>query len=188
MQYFKKRHFTKEMLLQDPLALGEYEDCTFEGGNWMESSLAGFQFSKCTFLMGNLSMADIRDTMFSHVVFDQCKLTGLRFDLCRDFGFSVHFQNCALNYASFYRRTLPKTPFVGCSLQGVDFTEADLSAAVFNECDLGGAQFERTNLEKADFSTSRNVVLSPELNRVKRAKFSRHNLDGLLAQYDLDIV
>jgi fluoroquinolone resistance protein len=188
MQYFKKQHFTKEVLSQEPLVLGEYDECTFEGGNWMETSLAGFQFSECTFIMCNLSMADIRDTTFSHVVFDQCKLTGLRFDLCRDFGFSVRFQHCALNYGSFYRKALSKTHLVGCSLQGVDFTEADLSSAVFDECDLGGAQFEQTNLEKADFSTSRNVVLSPELNRIKRAKFSRHNLDGLLAQYDLDIV
>jgi fluoroquinolone resistance protein len=188
MQYFKKHHFTKEELLQAPLILGEYEECIFEGGDWMNGSLAGFQFVKCTFRLCNLSMANLSDTTLSHVVFEQCKLAGFRFDLCRDFGLSIRFINSSLNYASFYRKSMAKTQFTGCSLHGVDFTEADFYSAVFEECDLSGAQFERTNLEKADFSTSRNIVLSPEINRIKGAKFSRHNLEGLLAQYNLDIV
>lgn len=108
--------------------------------------------------------------------------------MCRDFGLSIRFVNSSLNYASFNRKVIRKTVFKSCSLQGTDFMETDLTEAVFDECDFSGAQFDRTILEKADLSTSRNIVLSPESNRIKKAKFSKENLGGLLAKYDLEIV
>jgi len=133
-------------------------------------------------------MVDLNDTTFEKVVFDQCKLAGARFDLCRDFGLSFRFVNSALNYASFHNKVVRKTVFSQCSLQGTDFTDADLSESVFDQCDFSGAQFDRTTLEKADLSTSRNIVLLPENNKIKKAKFSRDNIEGLLAKYDLEIV
>lgn len=186
--YTENRIFSKEELSTKSLEKGEYENCKFEGGDWMNGSLAGYRFSKCTFVLCNMSMVDLRDTTLEKVLFDQCKLVGARFDMCRDFGLSIRFVNSSLNYASFNRKVIRKTVFKSCSLQGTDFMETDLTEAVFDECDFSGAQFDRTILEKADLSTSRNIVLSPESNRIKKAKFSKENLGGLLAKYDLEIV
>ena len=70
----------------------------------------------------------------------------------------------------------------------MDFTEADLNNASFDNCDLIGAKFEKTNLEKADLSTSFNYSIDPELNRIKKAKFSIDGIAGLLDKYDIEIV
>ena len=72
-------------------------------------------------------------------------------------------------------------------LSEVDFTECDLSEAKFINCDLTGAKFEQTILEKADFSTAYNFAIDPEINQMKKAKFSSFGLPGLLVKYGLEI-
>ena len=69
----------------------------------------------------------------------------------------------------------------------VDFTEADLTGALFDNCDLSQARFERTNLEKADLRSSRNFSIDPEINKIKKAKFSIHGITGLLDKYEIEI-
>ena len=64
---------------------------------------------------------------------------------------------------------------------------ADLSYALFEDCDLSGARFENTILEHADLRTTVNYNIDPELNRIKKAKFSMSGLYGLLEKYDIDI-
>ena len=80
-----------------------------------------------------------------------------------------------------------KTKFDKCSLKETDFTEVNLSASVFSDCDLTGAIFSNTILEKVDFRTANNYSIDPEFNKLKKAKFSAFNLDGLLYKYQLDI-
>jgi len=82
---------------------------------------------------------------------------------------------------------MKKTNFIDCSLKEVDFAETDLTMAAFTNCDLSGASFMRTILEKADFRTAKNYALDPEINKIKKAKFSYLELAGLLAKYDIDI-
>jgi hypothetical protein len=50
-----------------------------------------------------------------------------------------------------------------------------------------GSSFENTNLEKADFGTAYNYSINPNLNRIKKAKFSLPAVTGLLDQYDIEI-
>jgi len=69
----------------------------------------------------------------------------------------------------------------------VDFTETDLSMAVFKNSDLLNTSFMRTNLEKADFRSAFNYSIDPELNKIKKAKFSAEGLSGLLTKYNIDI-
>jgi uncharacterized protein YjbI with pentapeptide repeats len=115
-------------------------------------------------------------------------MLGLHFEDCSDFLFAVHFDKCILNLSSFFKQKLKKTKFKECSLHEVDFTEADLGNASFDNCDLAGAKFEKSNLEKADLSTSFNYSIDPELNRIKKAKFSIAGITGLLDKYDIEIV
>lgn len=67
----------------------------------------------------------------------------------------------------------------------MDFTECDLSDSLFDNCDLMRANFDNTNIEKADLRTSYNYSIDPEINRIKKAKFSIHGISGLLEKYDL---
>jgi len=112
---------------------------------------------------------------------------GLQFATCDDFLFTATFENCILNFSSFYKMKLKKTVYKNCNLSEVDFTEADLSAALFDHCDLAKALFENTILEKTDFRTAYNYSIDPELNKLKKARFSLPGIAGLLDKYDIDI-
>jgi Pentapeptide repeats (8 copies). len=80
-----------------------------------------------------------------------------------------------------------KTKFDKCSLKETDFSEVNLSSSIFSDCDLTGARFLNTNLEKVNFRTASNFSIDPESNKLKKAKFSAFNLEGLLYKYKLDI-
>ena len=111
----------------------------------------------------------------------------MHFENCDQFLFEVDFDNCVLNLSSFYKLKLKKTRFKDSNLSEVDFTETDLAGSYFDNCDLSGARFERTILEKADLRTARNYSIDPELNKIKKAKFSIHGIAGLLDKYDIEI-
>ena len=72
-------------------------------------------------------------------------------------------------------------------MREVDFTDADLSGASLDKTDLQLALFENTNLEKADLRTAYNYSINPEINKIKKAKFSLDGLPGLLGKYDIVI-
>jgi fluoroquinolone resistance protein len=92
-----------------------------------------------------------------------------------------------MDYCSFYGRKLKKTGFVKCSLKNVDFSETDLTSSIFSNSDLTGATFSNTLLERVDFRTATNFSINPEFNKIKKAKFSAFQLEGLLYKYQLDI-
>jgi uncharacterized protein YjbI with pentapeptide repeats len=100
---------------------------------------------------------------------------------------SFDFENCLLKLAVFNKLKLKKTRFKNCNLQETDFTETDLNGSVFDNCDFQRAIFHKTNLEKADFRSSFNYSIDPELNRIRKARFSRVGIAGLLDKYGIDI-
>jgi len=114
-------------------------------------------------------------------------MLGLKFEHCNPFLFKVDFESCQLNLSSFYKLKLKKAMFRNCTLHEVDFTEADLPEVVFDNCDLRGAVFDFTNLVKADFRTSFNYSVHPETNKIKKARFSKEGIAGLLDKYDIII-
>jgi uncharacterized protein YjbI with pentapeptide repeats len=181
-QTFSKRHFADESWTK-----GDYEACVFRDCRWESGDWSGCTFVDCTFVSCDLSLAKFVGTAFRDVVFQDCKMLGLRWDRCNLLGLSVAFDRCALDHNSFYALKLKNTRFNGCSLREVDFVEADLTGASFAGCTLAGAAFEQTILEGADFRTAEGVVLNPEQNRVKNARFSLDGLPGLVAHYGLRI-
>lgn len=170
-----------------PLQKGEYEACTFKHCDFSRADLSGFLFIDCEFFHCNLSLARLLKTTFNDVKFKDCKIIGIHLENCNEFGLSVDFENCILDHSSFYKMKLKKTSFRHTQLREVDLTDADLTAAIFHNCDLTGAKFENTILEKADFRTAFNYAIDPEASKIKKAKFSRAGLEGLLTKYDIDI-
>lgn len=185
--YFEHEAFEKIDYSKDPLPKGNYENCVFENCIFQNADLSSVHFSECTFTGCSLSMANIRQTSFVNIMFRECKLLGWHFENCNKFLFSVQFENCILNLASFYQLPLKKMHCRDCSFQEVVFAECDLSESTFENCDFSKALFEKSILEKADFRTSYNYAINPEINKIKGAKFAIAGIRGLLVQYDIKV-
>jgi len=186
-KYFEDQNIDKQDYTKIPLAVADYDNCTFLNCNFAGTDLSEMNFAECIFENCDLSNAKLVKTGLKDVQFKGCKLLGLHFNDCEAFLFQVGFDNCSLNLSSFYKRKLAKTRFINCSLKEVDFAEADLSNATFINSDLTTAIFDNTNLEKADLRTAYNYTIDPERNKLKKAKLSVSGLCGLLEKYDLII-
>jgi fluoroquinolone resistance protein len=193
--FIEEKTFDKIDFTQNLLNKGEYEYCTFLNCDLSYTDLSEFKFLECEFSGCNISLAKLTQTALKDIKFQNCKMLGLNFGDCNEFGFAVSFDTCILDRASFVDPTsalkkrvkLKQTVFKNSQLYEVDFTECDLSSAVFDNCDLIGAIFKDTILEKADLRTAINYSIDPELNRIKKAKFSRSGIAGLLDKYDIEI-
>jgi fluoroquinolone resistance protein len=166
----------------------EYDQCIFLNCNFYESDISDITFSGCLFENCDFSLVRCMNAVFNDVRFVNCKLLGVHFDTCNPLLFSVYFENCLIRISSFYKLRLKKTKFIRCNLQEADFTDSDLSGALFDDCDLQGALFENTNLERADLLTSYHFSIDPEKNRIRKARFSRSGISGLLDKYDIEIL
>jgi len=185
--YVTERTFDKEQFSLHPLPKGEYEDCHFINCDFSETDLGGSSFAGCTFTSCNLSMVKLAKTAFRDVHFKGCKMLGLHFETCNPFGMSMHFEDCQLDHSSFYQVKMPGTRFRKVQLREADLTEADLSGSVFDDCDLSGATFDHSNLEKADLRGARQYSIDPEINKIRKAKFSMPDVVGLLHKYGIVI-
>ena len=170
-----------------PLAIGEYENCSFISCDFSNSDLSDINFLECEFRDCNLSLARLTQTSFREAKFINCKLLGLHFNDCNDLIITFEFDGCTLDLSSFYKLKLKKTIFKNSKMIDVDFTETDISNSSFDNCDLQKTVFINTNLEGVDFRTSFNYSIDPELNRIKKAKFSIPWITGLLDKYDIEI-
>jgi uncharacterized protein YjbI with pentapeptide repeats len=171
----------------NPLPKGEFEDCLFQDCDFSECNLSDFVFTDCEFKFCNLSLVKLTKTTFRDVIFRNCKMLGLHFEDCNEFGLSFQFNGCILDHSSFYKTKIIKTILRDTKLQEVDFSECDLTGSAFINCDLLGAVFDHTNLEKVDFLTSFNYIMDPEKNRLKKTRFSSGGLSGLLNKFDIII-
>lgn len=179
--------YIKQDYTNTPLPKAEYDNCNFTDCNFESASLTGIVFTDCSFQDCNISNANVKGTAFKEIIFTDCKLTGLSFSIADPFLFSVGFERCILQLASFYKLKMKGTKFISCNLNDADFAETDLTNAVFNDCSLAKAVFDNTILEKADFRTAINYSINPETNRIKKAKFSMPSVSGLLDKYNIII-
>lgn len=165
----------------------EFENCVFRQCDFSNGKLWHNRFVDCQFILCNLAMAKLNNTVLNNVAFKDCKLLGVVFSECSDSFFSVDFENCLLDYASFANRKMPKARFEHCSLKDANFSNTQLGQAVFSQCNLEGALFNRTQLRQADLSSAYQFAIDPELNDIKRAKFSLQGLAGLLTKHEIQI-
>ena len=93
---------------------GEYENCKFSQCDFSETDLSDTKFIDCDFRNCNLSMAKLIRTTIRDTKFSNCKMLGLLFDRCNEFGLSFSFENCILHYGSFFKTKIRKTTFNNC--------------------------------------------------------------------------
>ena len=169
------------------LPRGEYENCRFVNCVFYSGDLSHITFRECQFDSCDFSLAKLKNTALNDIHFVDCKMLGVLFEECNPFLLSVDFENCLLKLAVFNKLKLKKTRFKNCNLQETDFTETDLSGSVFDNCDFHRAIFHKTMLEKTDFRSSYHYSIDPENNRIKKARFSRMGVVGLLDKYGIEI-
>ncbi len=165
----------------------EFDNCTFQNCIFLKSDLEGTRFEDCLFENCNFSMTKVQGVGFRNATFNGCKVLGVDFSDCNKFMFSFSFNDCDIDYSSFFGTTLIKTIFNKCSLKETDFSEATLTASKFLNCDLAGAIFSNSKLDKVDFRTANNYSIDPQYNQLKKTIFASSNLEGLLDKYQLDI-
>lgn len=160
----------------------EYLNCRFVNCNFEQQQLGKIVIEECSFEQCNLSLVKTNKTSWHNVHFYECKMMGI--DLTASNPFSTfRFNKSNLQYAVFSQMKLKSTHFVQCNLQEADFSDADLSLSVFNQCDLLRSVFYNTNLENADLTSAYHFIIDPRTNRLKNARFSQQNLEGLVASF-----
>lgn len=184
-KYIDEQIFTNVDFSLEPLPIAEYEYCTFIGCNFSNANLTSIRFLETEFTDCNFSNAILGNASFQTVLFKNCKMLGLQFDACDQFGFAASFNTCQLDHSSFHKMKLNRSSFINCQMEGVDLSEADLKNSKLIECNLLHAIFQNTNLEKVDLRNSKSYSIDPELNRVKNAKFSLPEVIGLLDKYQI---
>jgi len=164
-----------------------FEECRFIHCNFAHADFSNLMFRECIFERCDLTLLKLSETGVQEVRFIDCKLLGVQFSECRKLLLGMRFERCMLKLSVFLNLNMKNTSFKDCDLQEADFTGANLSGSVFSNCDFRQALFFHTNLEKSDFRTAFNFSISPESNRLKKAKFSLHGLPGLLETWGIDI-
>jgi fluoroquinolone resistance protein len=166
----------------------EFQSCTFKNCDFSESDFSRNKFIDCVFDACNLSMIRLSGSTLNDVLFKNCKILGVIFNDTQNFLFSVKFDACILDYASFMDKKMPKTKFTGSSLKETTFSGAILTGSSFDESDLLGAVFNHTDLTEVNFVSAFNYNIDPELNTIKKAVFSSQGLAALLSKYQIKIV
>ena len=165
----------------------EFEKCTFNHCDFSNGAFTSCKFIDCSFNNCNLTMTKLNHTQLNNINFNDCKLLGVNFSNTNDFLFDVNFETCVLDYAIFLKKKMPKTIFNKTSIKNADFTECDLTKSIFSEADLMNTVFYKSNLKEANFLTAFNYNIDPDLNNIRKAKFSLLEISGLLGKYDIII-
>jgi fluoroquinolone resistance protein len=165
----------------------EFEHCSFINCDFSNGVFASNKFIDCLFTGCNMAMVKLNNCQLNNVIFKDSKLLGVNFSECMDFLFAVKFEGCVLDYCSFAGKKMTKTTFNHTSLKNSDFTGSDLTKSSFLHVDLMNAVFNRAILKEVDFLTADNYIIDPELNNIRKAKFSLQGVPGLLNKYDIRI-
>lgn len=86
MEYITEKKYEKLNFKIRPLIKGEFEACYFSDCDFSEAELSEVIYTDCEFVRCNLSMAKLYRTSFRDVKFNDCKMLGLHFEECNEFG------------------------------------------------------------------------------------------------------
>ena len=114
-KYIQNQTFQGEDFTIHNFSPHEYEDCHFISCVFSHVDLAQTDFIACRFEHCDLSMANLKNTAIRETNFTHCKMLGLRFEDCNPFLLSFDFEDCILNFSSFYNQKLKGVSFKNAS-------------------------------------------------------------------------
>ncbi|MDP4186337.1 MAG: pentapeptide repeat-containing protein [Bacteroidota bacterium] len=187
----EQNHYNKEFsdinYSEQQLRGKVFEQCSFLNCDFSYSDLSDAEFIDCTFNRCGFIMTIVKHTGLKNVSFVNSKLAGVDFGQCATFCFGINGTSSEFRSCSFYKQRMRKTSFNDCLVKECYFSDCDLTESSFVNSNLDSSQFEKCILDKVNFSTSNGYLIDPELNRMKKTKFSKYGLEGLLFKYDLII-
>jgi len=164
-----------------------FDDCEFSDCEFFDCSFRNAAFSECVFNNCNLSNISLTQTKIGEVLFVECKLVGLNFSGCNKLLFSIKLDKCIVQMCNFSGLKMNDFSFAGSEFKDCDFYEVNLSSADFTKCNLEGSLFELCDLSEADFRMATNYTISPNQNKLKKAKFSMPEVLSFLAPLEIEI-
>lgn len=173
------REFSDLNLTQADLSGYSFENCIFSRCNLSGATPAKVRFISCSFIFCDLSNVVLKNARIRDSAFKTSKLIGIQWVQLDDF-VNPSFDECNLNYCNFVGLKLKKTKFFKCSLKETDFSQSDLAESSFLESDLCETRFNETNLIKSDFRGAVNYTINPIGNKIRGARFSLPEAQGLL--------
>jgi fluoroquinolone resistance protein len=189
---FTSQEFKKVVLRHGTISRVEFHACAFLKCTFSETTFAGCRFVDCAFKNCDLSLASLQGSAFQNTRFSDSQLIGVDWtqttwaDIRTLLMRPVDFFSCALNHSTFMGLSMRHVQLEKCVAHEVSFEEADLTRASCTFTDFSGSRFLRTNLSEADFTGASNYTISPQLNTLKKTKFSLPEAMALL--YGLDII
>jgi len=180
-EYYDGARFHSIDFTEDKLADRSFEKCTFISCHFREIPLNRTVFCSCVFIECEIVLTKLNAITLNGVEFQSCKIMGVNFTDCNDFGFSPEFTKCIVNSSSFYGKSLRKRKFTGCRLIDCDFTNCDIREADYSDTTFEKVIFHNCNLEKADFRTSHGYAIDPFTNKIKKARFTLPEAQSFLS-------
>lgn len=170
----------------------EFSGCALDRCVFGQCTFYRCSFIECSFSICDLSGAQVPNTRFTDVTFKGSKLTGIDWTQVGESAVSkllvsLDFDECVLNYSSFFGMSLNGRSMTRCTAHEVDLREANLTDAVLRSTDFSGALFHNTTLRRADLSDASNYVIDPTANVVVKARFSLPEALSLLRGFDVVI-
>ena len=102
MDFIVDKTFERIKFNEITIERGEYENCIFKQCDFSNVRLSDIKFIECEFISCNLSLAKLERTAIRDIVFRECKMLGLHFEHCNEFGLAFSFEDCQLDHSSFY--------------------------------------------------------------------------------------
>ncbi len=148
-----------------------FDNCTFIQCDFSKTLFQDCKLTESKFVNCDLSLAVLKNCVFNDVNFENSKLLGISWSECVE-PFDVEFDACNLSQNSFHLLDLRQMKFKNCLIKDTGFEECNLERALFEECNLEQTVFIQNNLQKANFETSKNYLIDPQQNDLRKAQFS----------------
>jgi fluoroquinolone resistance protein len=189
---YSSQEFKKLILKSTRILQKDFVSCTFIKCNFTETIFQECRFHECKFKECDLSLASLKECAFNSTRFENSQVIGVdwtqtawaknKFIVFKP----VDFIDCVLNHSTFSGLKMKQIQIVRCIAHDVSFEEADLTQADCTFTDFNSSRFMHTNLTEANFTSATNYSIAPQLNVLKKTKFSLPEAMALL--YGLDII
>lgn len=185
----------KKITLRDERLVGkEFTDCVFTRCSFRDTAFQACKFQDCTFQNCEWILVTLKGCSFKNTRFEESQIVGVSWldtNLSQTkpvFGKRVDFVKCEIHSSIFAGLNLKSMVMTQCVAKNVSFEDANLASANCTKTDFTECQFFHTDLTGADFTGAINYAISPNVNTLKKTKFSLPEAVSLLRGLDIVLV